>query len=82
MSRKRPNAIIKSPLTNRKSLSNRKSAIVHRVRIRKIQAKMEEERLKEEQEEACEEVVADLVIELVKEVGIEEIEGVEIEKVE
>ena len=42
-----------------------------------IKAKMEEERLKEEQEAACAEVVDDLVSQLVEEVAVEEMEVVE-----
>ena len=51
--------------------------VLREARNQLIKAKMEEERLKEEQEEACEEVVADLVIAMIKEVAFEEIEVVE-----
>ena len=45
-------------------------------RNRLIQAKMEEERLKEEQQTACEEVVTNMVVEIIQEVAVEEIEVV------
>ena len=51
--------------------------VLRQARNQLIQAKMEEERVKAEQEEACEEVVADMVIDMVKEVAMEEIEVVE-----
>ena len=54
--------------------------VLREARNQLIQAKMEEERVKEEQEKACKQVVDDLVIEMVEEVAIEEIGVVEKEK--
>ena len=51
--------------------------VLREARNELIKAKMEEERLKEEQETACAEVVDDLVNQLVEEVAVEEIEVVE-----
>ena len=51
--------------------------VLREARNELIKAKMEEERLKEEQEAACVEVVDDLVNQLVEEVAVEEMEVVE-----
>ena len=51
--------------------------VLREARNELIKAKMEEERLKEEQETACAEVVDDLVSQLVGEVAVEEMEVVE-----